>query len=725
VAQASLGQAKTYLAEGAYQEVVDLLDPFLALPASERATDDLVGAHILLADGLRASGAPLAAAEHYSAALALEPVLTPYAHLWLGDAFYDAGAYAAAANAYETAELDIETASTRVWLLEKAADAWARHGDYAAAMAAYDAILAIARIPEYRAEVIAKAGETALAFGETAEAYERLETLISTYPEEEPAYDALVRLVEAGRPVDDFLRGMIDYRAEAYGPAVEAFYRVILGEEDHSGEPHYYAARSFLEAGSVQLAVDEFDLLIETHPRDAYVPDAWMGKAETLVALGRRDGALEAYQTGLDRYPESDALPEAAWDAVESFEDAGLLTSAADMMVELAVRYPNDLQAPEARFRGGLLYYRAGDLEAAQTAWQDLSLWYPYAASTQAAYYWLGKTYLTAGETVSATLALTSAMSLGRWDYYGLQASDQLTDRETFGAYPDLLASCDDPEAQAEAEAWLADWLNLAPDAPLGALPESLSSDPRFQRGTLMLRLGHFDEGRTELEALRVAKVDDALAQYQLALAFRDLGLYRSSILAAAALWRLSPAEEVETVPRFIGCLTYPRYYRDLVEAQATEHDLSPLFIYALLRQESLFEGYATSIAAAHGLMQVIPTTGAAIAEALDWPPDYETNDLYRPMVSVRFGVWYLAEQRDLLEGDLFAALAAYNGGPGNALRWMEAADGDTDLFVELIDFEETRKYVRFIREHYAHYRHLYARPVPAMAPATVLRDPE
>ena len=74
--------------------------------------------------------------------------------------------------------------------------------------------------------------------------------------------------------------------------------------------------------------------------------------------------------------------------------------------------------------------------------------------------------------------------------------------------------------------------------------------------------------------------------------------------------------------------------------------------------------------------MQVIPPTGAAIAQALDWPPDYETSDLYRPMVSVRFGVWYLAEQRDAIEDNLFAGMAAYNGGPGNSAVWWDRPAG-------------------------------------------------
>ena len=78
-------------------------------------------------------------------------------------------------------------------------------------------------------------------------------------------------------------------------------------------------------------------------------------------------------------------------------------------------------------------------------------------------------------------------------------------------------------------------------------------------------------------------------------------------------------------------------------------------------------------------------------------------------MVSVRFGTWYLAEQVERFGGELYPALAGYNGGPGNAARWWNAAGQDHDLFVELIAFEETRTYVERITQHTAWYRWLYA----------------
>ena len=137
----------------------------------------------------------------------------------------------------------------------------------------------------------------------------------------------------------------------------------------------------------------------------------------------------------------------------------------------------------------------------------------------------------------------------------------------------------------------------------------------------------------------------------------------------------------------------------------------SALFmVFSLVRQESLFEGFIQSSAAASGLMQIIPSTGDEIAARLNWPADYTQQDLYRPYVNVRFGVEYLDRQRNYFKGDLYTALAAYNGGPGNAIRWSSLAAGDQDLFLEVVNFEETRTYIQRIYEIFTIYRRLYDR---------------
>ena len=703
---AMLGLGKTFLAEGRFDEGSALLAGIAAdLPDTPQATN----AHLALGDALLETGEPDQAAEHYRAVLDAQPSLAPYALEWLGDALFAGGVYTSALTSYQAA-LDLaETSGRQVSLWEKIALTHAALQSYDEALAAYAAILDIARIPAYRARIAYQAAETARLFGDEAEAMRRYHEIVDDYPTETYAYQALVQLVEAGEPVDELLRGKIDYRAGAYGPAVEAFYRVIQAAAAHTGEPHYYAGLSYLEAGSPQLALAEFETLLETHPGDAYWGSAWIGKARALVDLGRNDEALAAYRALPDALPDHPRAAEALWSAAELLEQAERLEEAATAFVELAERYPDDSGAPDARFRAGLALYRAGQPEAARGAWEELLRWYPHGDRAQAASFWLGKTYLQAGNVVSATAALSRTVAADPWGYYGLRAADLMTGRDLFCTPEEFLQPCGDEAEQQAVLDWMAGWLGVESPADLAIPPAELLADPRLERGLTLLRWGRFDEGRTDLEALREAYAHDAAAQYHLALIFREAGLYRSSIIAAATVWKLSPAGDITEVPRFLGCLVYPLYFADLVEKEALEFGFDPLVLYALLRQESLFEGFATSHAAAHGLMQVIPATGAEIAAALGWPPDYETRDLYRPLVSARFGTWYLAQQRDRFAGELFPTLAGYNGGPGNAARWWEAAGEDRDLFVELIAFRETRAYVERITEHYARYHWLYA----------------
>jgi soluble lytic murein transglycosylase len=244
--------------------------------------------------------------------------------------------------------------------------------------------------------------------------------------------------------------------------------------------------------------------------------------------------------------------------------------------------------------------------------------------------------------------------------------------------------------------------------ARLGELGPNLAGDLRLRRGLELWDLGRFAAARGELEALRDATTEDALSQYRLALFFRDLGLYRSSILAAWRVISLSPSAGVLDAPVFLARMTHPTYYRDLVLANAADRELHPLVVFSVVRQESLFESLATSVASAQGLMQVIPPTGEQIAAELGWPPGYETADLYRPYVSLRFGTYYLAQQRDRFDGRLDVALTAYNAGPFRADRWLESAGHDPDLFFELITLHEPRLYIQRITEHLFRYRVLY-----------------
>ena len=87
---------------------------------------------------------------------------------------------------------------------------------------------------------------------------------------------------------------------------------------------------------------------------------------------------------------------------------------------------------------------------------------------------------------------------------------------------------------------------------------------------------------------------------------------------------------------------------------------------------------------------------------------DFVPDDLYRPSVSLRFAATYLAAQLQRFDDRILVALAAYNGGPGNALVWLDSAGDDLDLFVEGITFVQSRLYLQGVYEQYVTYEQLY-----------------
>jgi soluble lytic murein transglycosylase len=390
-------------------------------------------------------------------------------------------------------------------------------------------------------------------------------------------------------------------------------------------------------------------------------------------------------------------------------ERNGQLADAAEAYMDCHVQYPDSEFGPQALFRSGLQTYQLEKWVDAAVAWDTLVNLYPDSSYLSAAFLWLGKTRLAQRDNDAAEGAFREAIDADPDGYYGLRAAD-LLEAPLVALFPPTgyERAGDSAAEQAEAEAWLAGWLGLEDGTGLGQPGPDLAADRRLQRGLELWRLGHFEEAKWELEALRYATQDDALAQYQLALLFRDIGLYRSSIICAARLVTLSPLKTYLDAPHFVARLTHPTYYEDLAFENARYGDLDMLLVFALIRQESLFESLATSTASAHGLMQVIPPTGAQIAVELGWPPGYDTADLYRPYVSLRFGTYYLAQQRDRFDDRIDVALAAYNGGPFRADRWLEAAGDDPDLFLELITIHEPHIYIKRIKEHLAVYQAFY-----------------
>jgi soluble lytic murein transglycosylase len=738
----TLGRA--YVRADQSPAAINVLNDLLSATAGE----GLPAAYFYLGQAQEAAGNDQAAVTAYEAYLASEPIMAAYiqpriAQLLEGEAAVAAYEAALSGQAHRLKVVDIRLQLARFYM-----DA----GNYQAAITQYDAVHDLAQTEQTRGQMTYLAGTALLLAGDTEGGYDRYQFGLTNYPRAYESYLGLVALVEAGIFVDEYQRGLVDYYAEVYEPAIGAFGRYISANPTtYNPDAHLYLAWCYEALGDVASAYTE----LEKYGR-VEAATATIEQAKIAARTGDRATAVDLYGSYLHTYPDGADAPFAAWWLAALTERLGDVTRAISYYEALAAQYPQHEDAPEALFRAGWLAQLQGEAATAVSFWLRLAESYPASEFASAARVWLLRTLpeivanqaterevaaagiLTPPVAISPSVPITSIVDITPTveitptpavtplldytavlsrvetlvmastgdDYYAVRAQNMVNGRAPFEAEDDFMIPEDETADQQAAEQWLRNWLGLAEDADVRSLSPTLAEDPRLIVGSHLWELGLWDEAKRELESLRSDHAENTLFSYQLALYFRDLGLYRSSIVAASSVL-FSTGQSVFEAPSFISRLAFPTYYHDLILPLADHYGYDPRLQFALVRQESLFESFARSGAAAQGLSQVIPDTGAYIAGQLNWP-DFENADLYLPYVGLNFGAFYLAQQLNAFDEQVHVALSAYNAGPGNAARWYTRAGTDLDSFHETVDFNETRLYIERIYVGFVVYDYLY-----------------
>jgi soluble lytic murein transglycosylase len=664
-----------------------------------------------------------------------------YIYERIGDAALQTGAYTQTIAAYQEGIKATDELSFKVHLRESIAQAELQYNNPTGAIAQYEAILNVAKIENYRAKILRLLGEAHLAAGDVDAAHQRYLEAVNTYPKAKDSYLALVELVNAGVEVDDFQRGLVDYYAGAYTPAVLVFERYLnppavtatttitptapltasqavsqttpsVDSGGQGGAPRYVGDALWLLGLSLQglgryfPAIDAFERLIDEHPKHANWGQAHLEIAQAQANLNQVSQAQQTFRDFAAQNRQHPLADEALWRAARLDLDGDRLDEAYDSLRQVAQTYPASDYADDALYWAGYAAFKNGDYEKAIIPWADLFKKYADSGLANFGGFWQAKSLLELGRDEEAQ-AVLKQVAPGTLDYYSLRAHDLLTGVPPHTVPLNLPPSTQLRQERVKAEAWLARWLGLDNAANLSVLGHKVRNDPAFQRGDALLNLGLRAEALAEFEKVKDNHWDDPPSLYQLSIYFHDRQMGRLSILTAARLITLSPAGDPENAPLFIQRLFHPIFFADLIFAEAEQYEVDPALLLAIMRQESLFEQSAESIAGARGLMQVMPTTGEYVVDRGQFEIDYNPDQLWLPYLSVKFGAWYINQQLDLFDGNQFAALAAYNAGPGNVLEWVKTSS-DLDVFVESIPYRESRIYIRNIYVNLAAYRRLY-----------------
>jgi soluble lytic murein transglycosylase len=720
--EALIGLGQANLAEGHYSEAADAFGEFLASAGRRVYRADSAGdaygegaapavseATFFLAQTYRNQGNCAAAVGAYRSYLTHNPDMSAYIQPLIAECQTLSGDLRAAIDSYRSAVEGEALLDVELIVAERLAELLIETGEYTEALSQFGLILEKATEDEIRGRVAYKAGVVERLLGDEEAAYDYFRVAIDDHPQAYESYLALIVLIEAGVEVNSFQRGLVDLEARAYEPAILSFKDHIAANPEHDEEAHLYLAWSYEAMGNTGEAVAQMDTYIEAHEPaagegrsdDPNLAKGWIERARLQSRAGSYGEAADSYLTFLELFPEDDRAPLAAWWAAYLPEIDGQVNKAIERYLVLAEQYPDHEDAAEALFRAGYLTLEEGDDGYAMELWLEAAQSYPYQPFGAASLIWLIR---TAAEE-DAEQYRAQAQSLSGDSYYTIRARDVASDTVPFSTV-DVLQLTPPINEDEAAETWFRERFELGDDIELSITSSEIMADSRLIRGAKLWRLGLYAEASRELEDLRKSYEDDPVQTYALARIYRDLGNYRSSILAAERVMELAEVDVFEA-PLSLARLAYPVYYADLILAESEMYGTDPLLQFALIRQESLFESFATSSAVAQGLGQVIPATGEYIAQRLNWP-DFENDDLYKPYVGIAFGAYYLYQQLLNFDDNVAVAISGYNGGPGNAARWYKQAPDDLDLYLEVVDFAETRLYIKRIYAGQAIYQHIY-----------------
>ncbi len=487
---------------------------------------------------------------------------------------------------------------------------------------------------------------------------------IAAYPESASARELLAELDAASAPVSDYVRGVVEYRARQNDAARVTLARAIAAGDNPAEAAYYLAALDEREDGD-NTAISRYQQAFQLDPQSPQADDALWWRARLLQHAGRYDEAGATYAT-------------------------------------LAETLPLSGYAADARFQGGMVLFRDGREDEAATTWGAI------AASLSSdgdeedrlrAQFWQARALIAAGDDDAGKAELETLLAAAPGNFYALRAEVLLGRNDDRNRNPDLNPDNLDWDA---IEDYVTATMGVEPENP----PRPELDDVRWATGAELERVGLHPQSIAVLTSLIGDYDGNPAPLYRIT---RRLAQDGYVSLAARAATRLIEAVDTSAgpIPDDLYRIAYPLAFGDLAEDAAADQDVSPLLLLALVRQESFYDPQAGSTAGALGLTQVIEPTGEAIAADLG-VEGFVIADLFRPRLSLRFGASYLADQLAGFDDNEYHALAAYNGGPGAADDGIAAAGRDIDLFVEDLEFDETRLYVKLVAENYARYRQLY-----------------
>ena len=519
--------------------------------------------------------------------------------------------------------------------------------------------------------------------------------------------NALQKLV-AGHPELQITRNqrmthaMVRFNRGQLTSARSEFRKAATGHKDKTAaRATYYIGRTYHRQRKYDLALKEYNKIVSLYPASGYLTRALYQSTLCYRRKGQPQLAEKHLIAFIEKYSWSALADDALYDLGWVQENEKLYDKAIASYRRLTTQYTNSDRLPRAYWQIGWIQFRNERYADCIETFTTLMKGFPTDSFAKAAHFWIGKSYERQNQLKVAEATYSEIAKASHW-YYSGRAKEhlkRLRSKTDGSVKPEVLAA---PRAHVTLDSPA--WKNIG--------------SKKTPRVAQLMRLKLFEDALTELDGL-IKRNNSNLRDnyYNLIFCLEKLKKFQQAHGYADRLSRFQPLRgRNNAIPVELYRLLYPLYYTNLLQKHTTKYEIDPLFVAAMIREESRYNADIVSYAGAIGLMQIMPANGPEFASRLKIPR-FNTKMLYNPDINIQMGSWYMKSLMDQFDNNHALVAGAYNGGPGRMRRWIAAKQiPDLDEFIEDIGIDQTRRHIKKVIDSYNIYQELYPKPAPTSA---------
>ncbi|MBO7126826.1 transglycosylase SLT domain-containing protein [bacterium] len=400
------------------------------------------------------------------------------------------------------------------------------------------------------------------------------------------------------------------------------------------------------------------------------------------AALGKNEKAIELYLAAYERFKSKneEAAGEFLYMAADMARLAGLLEDAEKYYRTFIASYPHSGKIEIARFLNFWIDYKRGKFADAQKILSSIiSATNEMSYDHQRATYWFARVAEKLGEQEVAQEIYCELAAKIPASFYGSFAAGRVK-TENIKCTESKVTSDDKTKFHDETMLPETEWVIAA----------MVTDDKNMTAKVLKNAAKTIDSDGDEIDRLVASYAAKTVNNHTLA----------ANILKSISNFSNTSKEYFK--------LRYTVAFEEEILAHCDFYDVSPIFVFSIARQESLFDTSAISSSYAIGLLQLLPATAQTLATREGYGK-IETKDLQKPLTNIRFGVRFLADLVKKFDGQIALAAASYNAGPNRIKKWLENdPKRELDEFIEDIPIFQTRNYVKKVMTNYAVYHYIF-----------------